>query len=113
MSSFRKNGGMPSHFAIVPPAGSGTRFGSEVPKQYIVLAGRPLIHHALAALCACERIERVWVVLSPGDEWWGSFDWTSLGTKLYAVFCGGATRGESVANGLAAAASMLGQSAAM
>ena len=98
---------MPSHYAIVPAAGSGTRFGSEVPKQYIALAGRPLIHHALAALCTCERIERVWVVLSPGDEWWGSFDWTSLGTKLYPVFCGGASRGESVANGLAAAASVL------
>ena len=75
--------------------------------RYIALAGLPLIHHALAALCACERIERVWVVLSPGDEWWGSFDWTSLGSKLYPVFCGGASRGESVANGLAAAASVL------
>ncbi len=98
---------MPSHYAIVPAAGSGTRFGSEVPKQYLGLAGRPLIYHSLAALCACERIERVWVVLSPGDQWWGSFDWTSLGAKLHAVFCGGATRGESVANGLAAAASVL------
>ena len=98
---------MPSHYAIVPAAGSGTRFGSDVPKQYLNLAGRPLIHHALAALCACERIEGVWVVLSPGDEWWGSFDWSSLGAKLHAVFCGGATRGESVANGLAAAASVL------
>jgi 2-C-methyl-D-erythritol 4-phosphate cytidylyltransferase len=98
---------MPSHYAIVPAAGSGTRFGSEVPKQYLELAGRPLIHHALATLCACERIERVWVILSPGDEWWGSFDWSSLGAKLHAVFCGGATRGESVANGLAVAASVL------
>ena len=98
---------MPSHYAIVPAAGSGTRFGSEVPKQYLELAGRPLIHHSLAALCACERIKRVWVVLSPGDEWWGSFDWTSLGAKLHAVYCGGATRGESVANGLVAAASVL------
>ena len=98
---------MPSHFAIVPAAGSGKRFGSEVPKQYIELAGRPLIYHSLATLCACERIERVWVVLSPGDEWWGSYGWTSLGAKLHAVFCGGASRGESVANGLAAAASVL------
>lgn len=45
--------------------------------------------------------------MSPADEWWGSFDWSSLGAKLHAVFCGGATRGESVANGLAAAASVL------
>ncbi len=94
---------MPRHYAIVPAAGSGARFGSEVPKQYIELAGRPLIHHALAALCRCERIERVWVVLSPGDEWWKAYDWTSIGPKLRAVFCGGVTRAESVANGLSSA----------
>ncbi len=98
---------MPRHYAIVPAAGSGARFGSEVPKQYLELAGRPLIHHALAALCQCERIEHVWVVLSPGDEWWGAYDWTCLGSKLEAVFCGGTTRAESVANGLSAVASVL------
>jgi 2-C-methyl-D-erythritol 4-phosphate cytidylyltransferase len=91
---------MPRHYAIVPAAGSGARFGSEVPKQYLELAGRPLIHHALAALCRCERIDRVCVVLSTGDEWWGAFDWSGLGAKLQTVFCGGATRAESVANGL-------------
>ena len=98
---------MSRYFAIVPAAGSGARFGSEVPKQYLELAGRPLIYHALAALCRCERIDRVWVVLSPGDEWWGAYDWTDLGHKLQAVFCGGVTRAESVANGLSVAASVL------
>ncbi len=98
---------MTRHYAIVPAAGSGARFGAEIPKQYLELAGRPLIHHALAALCRCPRIERVWVVLSPGDAWWASFDWSMLGDKLQAVFCGGATRAESVANGLEAAAGVL------
>jgi 2-C-methyl-D-erythritol 4-phosphate cytidylyltransferase len=98
---------MTRHYAIVPAAGSGARFGAEVPKQYLDLAGRPLIHHALATLCGCERIERVWVVLSPEDEWWHSFDWSSLGSKLQPVFCGGATRAESVSNGLDAAAGVL------
>ena len=90
------------HYALVPAAGSGARFGSEVPKQYLELAGRPLIYHALAALCACQRIDRVWVILAPDDAWWGTCDWSSLGDKLQTVFCGGATRAESVANGLAA-----------
>ena len=94
---------MPRHFAIVPAAGSGSRFGAQLPKQYLPLAGKPMIHHALAALCRCERIDRVWVVLSPDDAWWPTFDWTNLGAKLETVFCGGATRAESVANGLAAA----------
>jgi len=94
--------GMSRYFALVPAAGSGARFGSVTPKQYSQLAGQPVIFHTLAALCRCERIEQVWVVLSPGDEWWGCHDWTSLGAKLHAVFCGGATRAESVSNGLAA-----------
>jgi 2-C-methyl-D-erythritol 4-phosphate cytidylyltransferase len=74
-----------------------------MPKQYLPLAGKPLIYHTLTALCRCERIDRVWVVLSPDDTWWRTYDWTSLGSKLETVFCGGATRAESVANGLAAA----------
>ncbi len=94
---------MPHYYAIVPAAGSGSRFGADVPKQYLPLAGRPLIHHTLAALCRCERIERVWVVLSPQDAWWGQYDWSSLGAKLETVYCGGETRADSVANGLVAA----------
>jgi 2-C-methyl-D-erythritol 4-phosphate cytidylyltransferase len=93
---------MPRHYAIVPAAGSGARFGAEMPKQYLPLAGKPMIYHTLKALCGFERIDRVWVVLSPGDEWWREYDWTSLGPKLETVFCGGTTRAESVANGLAA-----------
>ncbi|MBI4740308.1 MAG: 2-C-methyl-D-erythritol 4-phosphate cytidylyltransferase [Betaproteobacteria bacterium] len=95
---------MPRYYAIVPAAGSGTRFGGETPKQYLPLAGRPLIYHTLGALCRCARIERVWAVLSPDDIWWQKYCWTALGAKLETVFCGGATRAGSVANGLSAAA---------
>ncbi|MDR0576975.1 MAG: 2-C-methyl-D-erythritol 4-phosphate cytidylyltransferase [Candidatus Accumulibacter sp.] len=93
---------MSRHYALVPAAGSGVRFGGGIPKQYLPLAGRPMIHHALAALCRCERIERVWVVLAPDDAWWETYDWSDLGGKLEALRRGGATRAESVANGLAA-----------
>ena len=95
---------MPRHYAIVPAAGSGSRFGSEKPKQYLDLLGRPLIYHTLAALTACPDIERVWVVLAPDDPWWPQYDWSGLGHKLETVRCGGATRAESVSNGLQAAA---------
>ena len=95
---------MVSYYAIVPAAGTGSRFGGETPKQYQLLAGRPLIYYSLAALCRQPRIERVWVVLAADDTWWRQHDWTSLGYKLETVFCGGATRAESVANGLRAAA---------
>lgn len=98
---------MSRHYAIVPAAGSGARFGAQIPKQYLTLAGRPLIFHTLAALCACPRIAGVWVVVSPGDEWWPQYDWSALGDKLRVVFAGGATRAQSVGNGLAAAAATL------
>lgn len=95
---------MPRHFAIVPAAGSGSRFGAEKPKQYLDLLGRPLIYHTLAVLTACPDIDRVWVVLSPDDREWGKHDWSALGPKLETLRCGGATRAESVTNGLQAAA---------
>ncbi len=95
---------MPRHFAIVPAAGSGARFGAEKPKQYLDLLGRPLIHHTLAALTACPAIERVWVVLAPDDAEWRLHDWSQLGPKLETVRCGGTTRADSVGNGLQAAA---------
>lgn len=95
---------MPRHYAIVPAAGSGSRFGAEKPKQYLDLLGRPLIFHTLRALTACPHIERVWVVLAPDDPWWPRYDWSELGAKLETVRCGGATRAESVTNGLQAAA---------
>jgi 2-C-methyl-D-erythritol 4-phosphate cytidylyltransferase len=95
---------MPRHYAIVPAAGSGSRFGAEKPKQYLDLHGRPLIFHTLAALVACPDIERVWVVLAPYYPWWHRYDWSEIGAKLETVACGGATRAESVGNGLRAAA---------
>ena len=93
---------MPRHLALVPAAGSGARFGAEIPKQYLDLAGKPLIFHTLTALFRCLRIEEVWVVLSPGDGWWSGFDWSAFGGRLRVVSCGGVTRAETVANGLVA-----------
>ena len=98
---------MSRHYALVPAAGSGARFGSEIPKQYLELAGRPMIHHSLTALCLCEQIDQVWVILSPGDEWWGAYDWSVLKPKLHVLFCGGGTRAETVSNGLHAIADVV------
>lgn len=94
----------PRFIAIVPAAGSGSRMGAECPKQYLPLADRPLMWHALATLVAVPRIARVCVVLSPQDEWWETLDWSTLGAKLQVLRVGGATRADSVGNALAALA---------
>lgn len=91
-----------SCFALVPAAGSGSRMGAATPKQYLDLMGHPLIWHTIRALAAVPEIERVCVVISPGDEWWDSYDWSAF-PRLQVLRCGGATRAESVLNGLRAA----------
>lgn len=98
---------MPRYHAIVPAAGSGSRFGAELPKQYLTLCGRPMIYHALLTLAQHPKIDRVWVVLAPGDVFWSKYDWQALGPKVDTVYCGGETRAESVTRGLMAAETAL------
>jgi len=93
---------MSEFYALVPAAGFGSRMGSELAKQYLPLAGYPMIYHALTTLCACPHISTVFVVLAPDDELFKSFDWSHCVDKLEPLYCGGETRAESVANGLLA-----------
>ncbi len=79
-----------------------------MPKQYLPVLGRPLIHYAVAALCAHPRIARVYVVLAPDDNLWQSFDWSAFADKLVPLYCGGAERFESVKNGLEAIRNEIG-----
>lgn len=91
--------------AVVPAAGSGSRFGQATPKQYTLLAGQPLLAHTLAVLCTEPRIDQVWVVISPDDDWFEPFGFAQQAwaqSKLRVLRQGGATRAESVRNGLAA-----------
>ncbi len=92
--------------ALVPAAGTGTRLGDSLPKQYLSLNGKPMIFHTLAALARVSRIHRIVIVLSPEDQHWPQFeaDWSALGARISVLKVGGKSRGESVANGLAALA---------
>ncbi len=92
---------MTRHYALVPAAGSGTRLGASAPKQYLAVAGRPLLWHAVASLLAHPAIGRVVVVLHPDDQLFEQQPWAQLGGRIAALRCGGATRAESVRNGLA------------
>jgi 2-C-methyl-D-erythritol 4-phosphate cytidylyltransferase len=91
-----------SFSALIPAAGSGTRIPAEAPKQYLPLAGRPMLWHAVRALCV-PRVESVFVVLAPGDKAFASHDWSEFGERLQPLYCGGETRRDSVYNGLVAA----------
>ncbi len=93
---------MTSFYALVPAAGFGVRMGHELPKQYLPIAGRPMIYHALKTLCDCEEIGSVFVVLSPDDGLFHGYDWSDFSGKLQPLYCGGETRADTVLNGLIA-----------
>jgi len=94
---------MSKFFALIPAAGSGSRIGGGLPKQYLPLAGKPLLYHALNSLCRSPSIERVFVVLAQGDKHFAKHAWQPFAAKLEPLYCGGETRAASVFNGLLAA----------
>ena len=93
------------HFLIVA-AGSGNRFGGDIPKQYKELAGRSLIRRTLDAVCALEHIGRVKVVIQPEHR--DMCENALMGLKGITLVHGGHTRQESVYNGLRAFSDELG-----
>ena len=78
-----------------------------LPKQYLEIAGAPMLQHAVRALCAHPKIEQVFVVLAADDAHFARYDWTPFDAKLRRLYCGGATRAESVLNGLRAMTPLL------
>ena len=91
------------HIAIIAAAGAGTRMASDRPKQFLLLAGTPVIFHTLKVFEQCDSIDEVIVVL-PAEE---SAGFLSLAgkfgvRKLARVVPGGVTRADSVKRGLTA-----------
>lgn len=93
--------------AVIPAAGSGTRLGGALPKQYLMLHGRPLLWHSATALTAHAGIDEVIVVIDGGDSHWDALGLTAALPRCRVLRAGGATRARTVLNGLRA----LGESA--
>lgn len=91
---------MAALWCVVPAAGRGTRVGGDLPKQYLPLAGRPLILHTLERLAAHPLIAGLMVVLGGKDEHWPGIG--QLAGKPVLTTLGGAERCDSVLAGLRA-----------
>jgi len=91
------------NIAIIAAAGTGTRMASDRPKQFLLLAGTPIIFHTLKVFEQCESIHEVILVL-PAEESAGFV--SAAGKyglrKVARVIPGGATRADSVKRGLMA-----------
>ncbi len=87
-------------YALIPAAGSGSRMGGAIEKQYMPLNSVPMIAHAMMVLAREPRIEKLFVVLSPTDKRWNNYQWQGWEERIEVLRCGGSTRAETVLNGL-------------
>lgn len=91
------------YFALIPAAGVGARMQAGSPKQYLPIAGKPMLRHALDAFMASPLIAHTYVVVSADD---GVIDLVvqehGAGAGVSVLRCGGATRMETILNALQA-----------
>lgn len=88
----------PRYFALIPAAGVGARMAADGPKQYLEVGGKPMLRHTLDAFLSSDLITHTFVVVSPDDAQIAKVAPAGVGV----LRCGGATRMESVQNGLQA-----------
>lgn len=81
-------------WAVVPAAGHGARFGADIPKQYLPLAGRTLIEHSLRAVLAHTDVDGVMVALAADDPHWPG--WREIDGRPVYTCRGGGERADSV-----------------
>lgn len=95
----------PRYFALIPAAGVGARMAAGAPKQYMQLASKPMLRHTLEAFLSSDLITHTYVVVSPGDTY---IDAVAPARGVTVLRCGGATRMESIQNGLRMLAEVIG-----
>jgi 2-C-methyl-D-erythritol 4-phosphate cytidylyltransferase len=84
-------------FGLVPAAGIGARMGADRPKQYLHLGAQTLLERSVRCLLADARVARVLVVVAPDDAIAGQL---TLPPRCALLAAGGATRAQTVRNGL-------------
>ena len=93
------------YFGLIPAAGYGSRMAADIPKQYLRLGTRTLLEHSLAALMSDTRVQQVLIVVAAADRHATALK-LPRGVRIASV--GGASRGESVRNGLRVLAADVG-----
>ena len=86
--------------AIIPAAGLGIRMGSNVPKQFLLLDGKPILHHTLSVLDQCSIVDEIVLVVSEKEIAKAQREIQNSHPKVTKVIAGGKERQDSVGNGL-------------
>lgn len=98
------------HVALIPAAGVGARMAAGSPKQYLAIGAKPMLRHTVDAFLSSPLIAHTYVVVSADDPFIDGVlpDAQEQGSRVTVLRCGGATRMESIRNGLHALADVLG-----
>ena len=92
---------VPKYVALIPAAGVGARMAADGPKQYLPIAGKPMLRHTIDAFLSSPLISHVYVVVSADDPMIATLvDALVPGAGVTLLRCGGASRLASVQNGL-------------
>jgi 2-C-methyl-D-erythritol 4-phosphate cytidylyltransferase len=87
------------YIALIPAAGVGARMAANGPKQYMMLGGQPMLRHTVDAFVASPLVAHTYVVVSADDPHIDAV--LPAQDRVTVLRCGGASRLESVRNGLA------------
>lgn len=104
------NTAVQQHVALIPAAGVGARMAAGSPKQYLAIGAKPMLRHTVDAFLSSPLIAHTYVVVSADDPFIDGVlpDAREPGSRVTVLRCGGATRMESIRNGLHALAGVLG-----
>lgn len=86
-------------WVVIPAAGIGARMGAAVPKQYLALCGKTILEHTLLKVSQVKNLAGIVLALDAKDKFWPEVNSAAI-ANLHIV-SGGASRAESVKNGLA------------
>ena len=100
-------------YALICAAGVGARAGGEIPKQYQSIHAQPMLWHTILAFANCPEITQIYVVISADDGWFADSVAPLIAEagwfeRVRLLPVGGATRADSVRNGLAELDAQLG-----
>ena len=88
----------PLFHVLVPAAGTGSRAGGALPKQYQTIHGKTVLRHTLDALLSCEGIQSLRVIIDP--EWITAYQEAVQGLDIGPFIEGSKTRKQSIFNGI-------------
>jgi len=86
--------------AIIPAAGLGLRMGTDIPKQFLLLDGKPILHHTLSVMEKCPLVDEIILVVAESGLAQAEESVRQKYPKVVKVVLGGRERQDSVYNGL-------------